>query len=88
MSRCTRSISTFSITSCHCASDLTASIAYAQAVTVAGALVRAGRRSWGPSGRVAVITHVPEGWEVRTVSRGQYDAHKTGRVVAKIKATS
>ena len=62
--------------------DLTVALAYGQAITIAGALVRAGRRSWGPTGRVVTITHTPDGWEIRTLSRGQYDAHKTGRVIA------
>lgn len=62
--------------------DLTASLAYVQAITIAGALVRSGRRSWGQSGRVVTITHTIGGWEVRTLSRGQYDARKAGRVVA------
>ncbi len=56
--------------------------AYTTALIVAGSVVRSGRRSWGQSGRVAVITHITAGWEVRTLSRGQYDAGKAGRVVA------
>ena len=64
------------------ACDLATSLAYVQAITIAGALARSGRRSWGQSGRVVTITHTVDGWEVRTLSRGHYDAHKTGRVIA------
>lgn len=56
--------------------------AYTTALIVAGALARSGRRSWGKYGRVVTIAHTVAGWEVRTLSRGHYDAHKTGRVVA------
>ena len=55
---------------------------YNTALAIAGALVRTGRRSWGQSGRACTIAHTPEGWEVRTLSRGQYDAGKAGRVIA------
>ena len=57
-------------------------VAYAAALAIAGATLRAGRRSWGPSGRVCTITHTSVGWEVRTLSHSLYDAGKAGRVIA------